>query len=182
MAVNSTLLLVWTWLAIGGQAVASGGGSDAASPDVLQGIGDRMRQVQQRLLDADDDNETRAAQQQIADRLRALIESLEAQQRDQLSQSGASRQDQPPPSSADPDAAAGTEAAQDSAATTGQADDPVEDATAILSQAAGAVWGHLPERYRARMRSAEGVEFLPQYRTLIEDYYRRLAEDQGRTP
>jgi hypothetical protein len=181
MAVNATRLLVWTWLVIGGQAVAVGGGSDVASPDALQEIGDRMRQVQQHLLDPDSAAETRAAQHQIADRLRELIASLEARQRDPHSQPGAARRDPHPPAT-DPNAAAGTEPARDSAATAGRTEGPGQDATAILRQAAATAWGHLPERYRARMRSTEGVEFLPRYRGLIEDYYRRLAEDQGKTP
>jgi len=49
-----------------------------------------------------------------------------------------------------------------------------------VQRAMGDVWGHLPERYRRHVQNAGAVEFLPQYRKLIEDYYRRLSEE--RTP
>jgi hypothetical protein len=42
----------------------------------------------------------------------------------------------------------------------------------------GEIWGHLPERLRQQMQNADAIEFLPQYRQLIEDYYRRLSEEQ----
>ena len=44
----------------------------------------------------------------------------------------------------------------------------------------GEVWGHLPERYRRHVQNAGAIEFLPQYRKLIEDYYRRLSEERDK--
>jgi hypothetical protein len=38
------------------------------------------------------------------------------------------------------------------------------------------VWGHLPERLRQQLQSLSAEEFLPEYRELIEAYYRRLGE------
>ena len=40
------------------------------------------------------------------------------------------------------------------------------------------VWGHLPPRVRAQMQSGAGEKFLPKYEKLIEDYYKRLAEER----
>ena len=43
-------------------------------------------------------------------------------------------------------------------------------------------WGHLPEKIRDQMQSSMSEEFLPKYERLIEDYYRRLAEDPRTGP
>jgi hypothetical protein len=42
-----------------------------------------------------------------------------------------------------------------------------------------ALWGHLPERTRERMLQSFSDEFLPKYEVEIEQYYRRLSEEQG---
>ena len=39
------------------------------------------------------------------------------------------------------------------------------------------VWGDLPATARQQMQSARPEKFLPKYSRLIEDYFRRLAED-----
>jgi hypothetical protein len=45
------------------------------------------------------------------------------------------------------------------------------------------LWGELPERAREQMLERAPVEeFVPQYETLIEAYFRRLAKEQGRGP
>jgi hypothetical protein len=42
-----------------------------------------------------------------------------------------------------------------------------------------ALWGHLPERSREQMLQSFSDEFLPMYELEIEQYYRRLSEEQG---
>jgi hypothetical protein len=42
-----------------------------------------------------------------------------------------------------------------------------------------ALWGHLPERAREQMLQSFSDEFLPKYELEIEQYYRRLSEEQG---
>jgi hypothetical protein len=42
-----------------------------------------------------------------------------------------------------------------------------------------ALWGNLPERSRAQMLQSFSDEFLPKYEAEIEQYYRRLSEEQG---
>lgn len=41
------------------------------------------------------------------------------------------------------------------------------------------LWGNLPERSRDQMLQSFSDEFLPQYQLEIEQYYRRLSEEQG---
>ncbi|MCA9269945.1 MAG: hypothetical protein KDA41_15800, partial [Planctomycetales bacterium] len=38
------------------------------------------------------------------------------------------------------------------------------------------VWGHLPDRARQELQNASVEEFLPKYQQVIEEYFRRLAE------
>jgi hypothetical protein len=40
------------------------------------------------------------------------------------------------------------------------------------------LWGHLPERTREQMLQSFSDEFLPKYELEIEQYYRRLSEEQ----
>lgn len=42
-----------------------------------------------------------------------------------------------------------------------------------------ALWGHLPKRSREQMLQSFSDEFLPKYELEIEQYYRRLSEEQG---
>ena len=42
-----------------------------------------------------------------------------------------------------------------------------------------ALWGNLPERDRQQMVQSFSDEFLPKYELEIEQYYRRLSEEQG---
>lgn len=42
------------------------------------------------------------------------------------------------------------------------------------------VWGHLPPKLREAMQNIRADEFLPKYDRLIEDFYRRLAEQPPR--
>jgi len=39
-------------------------------------------------------------------------------------------------------------------------------------------WGHLPPKIRDQIQNASPEEFLPKYEKLIEDYYKRLAEEK----
>ena len=41
------------------------------------------------------------------------------------------------------------------------------------------LWGHLPPRSREQMLQSFSDEFLPKYELEIEQYYRRLSEEQG---
>lgn len=43
-----------------------------------------------------------------------------------------------------------------------------------------ALWGELPEREREQMAQFFDEEFLPEYELLIEQYFRRLAEEQAK--
>lgn len=48
-----------------------------------------------------------------------------------------------------------------------------------VDEAVKKLWGNLPERSREQMLQSFSDEFLPQYQFEIEQYYRRLSEEQG---
>lgn len=48
-----------------------------------------------------------------------------------------------------------------------------------VNEMAKALWGHLPERSREQMLQSFSNEFLPKYEFEIEQYYRRLSEEEG---
>ena len=148
------------------------GGSDVQSERPLQRIGKQMRDVEQRLAQRDTAEPTQSAQRQIVTELQQLIDALTPQQQRQSPQG--TEGDKKPGQNGD--RKTGHQAARDST-DSGQSVNPADDNTEAVRRAAGEIWGHLPERYRRHVQNAGAVEFLPQYRKLIEDYYRRLSED-----
>ncbi len=132
-----------------------------------------MHQVQQRLTQRDVSSETQQTQRQIVSDLDELIAALVAEQ-----QSAAQRRRNASKTGNQEASQTGTQAARDSTGQLGK-EEPQADETAAMRQAADEIWGHLPERFRRQMQNAGAVEFLPKYRKLIEDYYKRLAEDRA---
>ncbi len=55
-----------------------------------------------------------------------------------------------------------------------QSEVSTQDLSAFLKK----LWGELPERARAQVTETFTEEFLPKYRRLIQQYYRRLAEER----
>ncbi len=58
----------------------------------------------------------------------------------------------------------------------------LREGTWILNEMVKALWGQLPERSREQMLQSFSDEFLPKYELEIEQYYRRLSEEQGQAP
>jgi hypothetical protein len=133
-----------------------------------------MRRVEQRLRRKELAGETQQTQREIVARLDELIAALSESQQPQPSQSA-----QEPGQDDSQETEAGSAPAQSA---TGQADNETvaENAQAAMTmqRTSDQVWGHLPERLRQQMQNAQGIEFLPQYRQLIEDYFRRLAGER----
>jgi hypothetical protein len=147
-------------------------GSDVWSEHPLRRIGKRMREVEQRLTQRDMTEPTQSAQRQIVAELGQLIDALASEQQGQTqrrAQSGG-KQDQ------GTDRKTGQEAARDGT-NSAQPANPADDSAESVRRAVGEIWGQLPERYRRHVQNAGAIEFLPQYRKLIEDYYRRLSEE-----
>ena len=115
----------------------------------------------------------------------ALIKQLEQQKKQcnssssQSSSSGSPRINQPDQQPDQGQQNPGNSPAADSEERLGQQDAVAAD-EAALEALIKQVWGHLPDRARQEMQNATVEDFLPKYQQLIEDYYRRLAEEPPR--
>jgi hypothetical protein len=148
------------------------GGSDIGQQDPLARVGRYMRRVESLLSQRNVSGETQQSQRQIITQLDQLIEALS-----KSTQANKQRQSSRSPEGDQQGQPMGRQAARTSG---GQSDQSTGvPVSAAVQGGAEEIWGHLPERFRSQLRSAEAIEFLPKYRKLIEDYYRRLAEDRG---
>jgi hypothetical protein len=122
-------------------------------------------------------------QKQVVAHLDELIAQLSKQcQGGQCEQPGQSQQQsqrsQPKPSQASKGSGRGKSPARDSS-------DPLNRASAQPADKADIdavvkdLWGHLPQRSREQMLQSFSTEFLPKYELEIEQYYRRLSEEQS---
>jgi hypothetical protein len=149
-----------------------------ADQNPLAKISEQMREVQGRLSKRDTSPETQAIQKQILDDLAALLQEGRNQH------SSAGEPGRPTPGAAQAGAGTGdptTSTTPDAASRPGRGpQEPAQptDVKTLISR----VWGHLPETVRGQMQAPFSEQFLPKYERLIEDYYRRLAEDGAAAP
>lgn len=149
----------------------------AEDKDPIRRIGRHMKQVEQLIQKRDTSAGTQDMQKQIAADLESLIQQM------QKSQGGKSKSSGKPGSNQQNADQSGAAAA--SKPTPRPASDSTQrldknnastDETARLRRMVKEVWGHLPVRIREQMQNVSEEQFLPQYEKLIEEYYRRLAE------
>jgi hypothetical protein len=172
-------------------------GDDQAVGDALakalavargQSLGSRMREAAQR-LSQHQLGEAERSEQEILEVLKRL-QAIFASARDGSSADAAadgrgnekSAQQQPGPSEK------GKESGETATGKPGDGTNRAERGTKEATEAADVrdvlrrVWGHLPEKVREQMQSSVSEQFLPQYERLIEEYYKRLAEDRAVVP
>jgi len=156
--------------------------------DPITRIARQMRDAQRRIEQQEMSQETQELQQRIVAQLDALIQQLQ-----QKRQSSASGSKQPSPSAQDikqpkqpgegrPNQGqqqASNKPAAESTERLGQENAP-DSESAALEALVKQVWGHLPDRARQEVQNATVEDFLPKYQQIIEDYYRRLAEETSR--
>lgn len=155
-------------------------------------IEQKMRQVEQRLAEQDASESTQNLQQEIAKELAQLLEQLQQQQQQQQNQNSSQQQQQQnqqqqtnsqqqqnqKQNASNRSNQPASKPARESEERTGKTEEKIkpEDLQELFQRA----WGNLPAQVRERMRSAAQEQFLPKYETLIEDYYKRLAEEGRR--
>jgi hypothetical protein len=127
----------------------------------------------------DTSDDTQQLQQQISEQIQRLIDQAQQQQQKQGKGSpGGGKQGSPSPSAGgDPTPAEGTQSTNRI-----ERGSKEEIETVDVKDMLRRVWGHLPEKVREQMQNSIDEQFLPQYETLIEQYYRRLAEQQRGRP
>jgi hypothetical protein len=148
--------------------------------DPLAQIGMQMRKVEALIQQRDTSRATLEMQKRIASDLDSLIQQL--QQQNQSSSSNKSS------SSGQQSEKSGTGNTKASQKPANESTKRVEKATvqsdnsAELQKLIKEIWGHLPARMREQMQNVSEEQFLPQYERLLEEYYRRLAEEGAKSP
>jgi hypothetical protein len=170
------------------------GGAKPAGPDARPGtsaepplqldnplaqLAGKMREVETRLAQQDTSQDTQARQKQILDQLATLLEQARQQQ--------AGGQNKP--------GGAGRGTGQAGSGTGDATPAPPRDSTNRVEQGTKEnvetadvkdllrrIWGHLPEKLRGEMQASLSEQFLPKYERLIEEYYKRLAEERPGGP
>lgn len=163
----------------------AGRGEDlgAESSDPFLVIGRQMRTAEELIGRRDASAVTRRIQQQIVEDIERLIEQMNKQCAG--AQNASSRQSAIAEKQAKPGGKAGSgehpgtsKPARDSETQVGQRDSSDARLTQMM-ETLRQVWGHLPARVREQMQSGMAEEFLPKYEQLIEQYYRRLADERA---
>jgi hypothetical protein len=148
-----------------------------------------MRLAQGRIAQADGGLQTQYLQRQIV----ATLDKLLRDARSRSQPSGGGKEESPLPTARrpaqqppQPQSATGNPTGKPAVASNDHTPKAPENRVAQLQAIRDAIkdlWGELPERAREQMLQLAPVEdFVPQYESLIEAYFRRLAEEQGRGP
>lgn len=138
-------------------------GAGGAHP--LQEIGAIMSDVRTRLHQRDTSRETLAMQRRIIERLSKMIDT-QAQSTSQTTSAGNQAQRTRPATGELP-------GSQDGPGTTPSTAAASDNAELLLRQ----IWGHLPDQVRRSVETPLHEKFLPQYDDLIQDYFKRLANE-----
>ncbi|MEQ8785751.1 MAG: hypothetical protein RIC55_05610 [Pirellulaceae bacterium] len=161
---------------IDGEDVGLSGGDDP-----ILDIGRRMKAVERMISQRNTSAGTQQMQRQIAADIATLIEKLR-QQRQQPSPGDSKSSPKPQPGAPQPEPGdkESNKPADDSQDRAGSNSEPFE--VGAMDDLLKDVWGHLPEQVRRQMLTGSGEQVLPKYRKLIEEYYKRLAEDAEKYP
>jgi hypothetical protein len=166
----------------GGAKPAPAGNSDVtsavSSDNPLAALAERMRAVEARIANKDTSRETQKLQKQILAELAALMEQAKKQGGSKKPGNGSGKgSDQPGEGSGNPTAGP----VRDS---TNRIEQGTKEATetADVKDLLRRMWGHLPDKVRDQMQASLSEQFLPKYERLIEEYYKRLAEERPAGP
>ena len=167
----------------GAKSASADGNGDVSPPiqseNPLAQLAERMRAVETRIANKDTSPETQKLQKQILAELAALMEQAKKQ-------GGGSKKpgngqgkgsDQPGEGSGNPTAGP----VRDSTNRIEQGNKEATE-TADVKDLLRRMWGHLPDKVRDQMQASLSEQFLPKYERLIEEYYKRLAEERPGGP
>jgi len=179
-----------------GEDIPAGADDPSATDDVLgpdadpvTRIGQKMRTVESLLEEKEQAVKAGELQNEIVRDLEALIKQLRQQQK--KASSGGKSQRKPQKSSRDrvqqpaaakpgkPGTRESKNPANDSEARMGHAKKGSKVDAAALDEVIKAIWGHLPEKDRERLRQISSEEIMPNHEVAIERYFRRLADEDA---
>jgi hypothetical protein len=138
------------------------------NPDSLDHIARRMNDIQRRLGLGHANTKVRQIEDGVIESLDQLIKKLEAQAQSQAQQQQGAGAGQP----------RSLQPAPDSQILPGKAPGKVAKKD-IGSQSD---WGNLPEKQREDALQQVGRQFPAHYRDVIEQYFKKLANEKGETP
>jgi hypothetical protein len=149
-------------------------------------VAEQMKDVRERILKNDSGSDTQKMQQQIVDRLQRLIDDARKQGRQQQTEKQPQEvgprtpigqpdlNPKPKPGGTGPDNRNPTQSSNDPRQ--GKAEKAkVDQMRRGLEEQS---WANLPAHDREQMLQLPREEFLPKYELLIEDYFRRLADEK----
>jgi hypothetical protein len=152
---------------------------EEAKEDRLALVVQHMQTARSQLEQQGVDHQASSAQSQAIDNLEAMIAELT--RRKSQCQGGASKPGSKPKSGPPKPGQGGTNPGAAASATTSQRGDLAAN-LAATAELVKDLWGHLPERQRQQILQPLSEEFLPQYATEIEEYFRALADPDRRPP
>jgi hypothetical protein len=151
---------------------AEGDDTPIESKNPLAMVAQRMRTVESRIARHDTSATTQEEQDRIIDDLDALLVAAKKGR-------GGGKQGDNAGSAAQAGIGAGDTPAGPPRDSTSRIEhgskEPVE--TADVKDVLRRFWGHLPQKLRDQMQASFSEQFLPQYERVIEEYYKRLAEE-----
>lgn len=154
-------------------------GEETLAPLLL--ISRRMRAVEDLIDGRNTSQPTQRLQKQIVEDLDVLIEQMKKQCSGAPSDGDGKKKPGGKPGSGskagDGENKGKSRPAKDSTERTGK-DADTRTELDRMKQMLKEVWGHLPPKMREQMQAGRPEEFLPKYERLIEDYYKRLAEEK----
>lgn len=144
------------------------------SQNPLVQIAEQMRSIQQRIARRDTSAETQERQTAIVKSLQSLLDQANSKIGDKQSGGG----------SAQPGIGTGEAIAGPPRDSTNRIErgSPEPAETADVKDLLRRTWGHLPPKIRDAMQTSISEKFLPKYERLIEEYYKRLAEERPLGP
>jgi hypothetical protein len=148
------------------------------SQNPLAQVARRMRSVESRIARHNISSATQGEQAQIVSDLEALLDAAKK------GRSGGKQGQQKKGAGAQPGIGAGNAAAGPPRDSTNRIEHGSKEQaqTADVKDVVRRFWGHLPQKYRDEMQASLSEQFLPKYERLIEEYYKRLAEEQPGGP
>jgi hypothetical protein len=146
----------------------------------LTEIGRQMLAAKKGIAARDVSGETEQLQRKILDELDQLIEK--ACKAGSAGQGSARPMRSDTPDGQQPGAEAGRETGRPADDRQAAGKRPELNNPADVRRLVDKVWGHLPERVRNGVSNPSAEQFLPQYEALIEQYFRRLAEEENNPP
>jgi len=145
--------------------------------DPFARIANKMQRSQQALNAGRSQEPTQELQKEILFDLDSLLKNMEKKcQGGQCNKPGSGSK----PSSSSAGAKPSQKPATDRTTRVGDGGKTAGSDEKSVADALKEIWGHLPQKLREGMDNVKSDEFLPKYDRLIEEFYRRLAEEPVR--